>query len=59
MKVAEVMVTDLEMVPPSARIDSIVNLFKEDKVAIIGEDDKFYGLITQIDLINHLRKSMF
>jgi len=59
MKVAEVMVTDLEMVPPSARIDAIVNLFKEDKIAIIAEDDKFYGLITQIDLINHLRKAMF
>jgi cystathionine beta-synthase len=59
MKVAEVMVTDLEKVPPSARIDAIVNLFKQGKVAIIADDDNFYGLITQIDLINHLRKSMF
>ncbi len=59
MKVGEVMVTELELLPPSARIDAVVQLFKQDKVAIIAEDDKFYGLITQIDLINHLRKAMF
>ena len=59
MKVGEVMVTDLELLAPSARIDAVVQLFKHDKVAIIAEDDKFYGLITQIDLINHLRKAMF
>jgi cystathionine beta-synthase len=58
MKVGEVMVTNLETVPPSATIDEIVRLFKEDKVAIIADGDNFLGLITQIDLINHLRKSM-
>lgn len=59
MKVAEVMVSDLETVPPTARIDDIVQLFKQDKVAIIADGDRFFGLITQIDLINHLRKAMF
>jgi cystathionine beta-synthase len=58
MKVDEVMVTNLETVPPSATIDEIVRLFKEDKIAIIADGDSFLGLITQIDLINHLRKSM-
>ncbi|MCP4878561.1 MAG: pyridoxal-phosphate dependent enzyme [Gammaproteobacteria bacterium] len=58
MKVSTVMVTNLETVPPSAAIDDIVNLFKEDKVAIIAEAGEFFGLITQIDLINHLRKNM-
>ena len=57
MKVAEVMVTNLETVPPSASIDKIVELFKEDKVAIIADDETFHGLITQIDLINHLRQT--
>ena len=57
MKVAEVMVTNLETVPPSASIDKIVEMFKEDKVAIIADDDTFHGLITQIDLINHLRQT--
>ncbi len=57
MKVSEVMVTNLEKVPPSAGIDKIVELFKEDKVAIIADGDHFHGLITQIDLINHLRQT--
>ena len=59
MKVAEVMVSDLETLPPTARIDDIVQLFKQDKVAIVADGEKFFGLITQIDLINHLRKAMF
>jgi cystathionine beta-synthase len=57
MKVGEVMVTNLETVPPSASIDKIVELFKEDKVAIIADGETFHGLITQIDLINHLRQT--
>ncbi len=56
-KVSEVMVTELEIVHPSASIDSILHLFKKDKVAIVADGDTFYGLITQIDLINHLRKA--
>jgi cystathionine beta-synthase len=57
MKVAEVMVTNLETLAPGESIDRIVELFKQDKVAIIAEGDTFYGLITQIDLINHLRQT--
>ncbi|MEE8366027.1 MAG: pyridoxal-phosphate dependent enzyme [Gammaproteobacteria bacterium] len=56
-KVSEVMVTELEIVDPSASIDSILHLFKKDKVAIVADGDTFYGLITRIDLINHLRKA--
>jgi len=55
--VASAMVTTLELVPPSASIDDIVALFKEDKIAIVFDKDIFYGLITQIDLINYLRKT--
>jgi len=57
MKVDSVMVTNLETVKPSETIDKIVGLFKQDKVAIIADEDQFYGLITQIDLINHLRQT--
>ena len=56
-KVVDVMVTDLEIIPPDSDIDSILPLFKQDKVAIVADDETFYGLITQIDLINHLRKA--
>ena len=58
MPVGEVMVSNLETRAPTASIDDIVELFKQDKVAIIAEGGTFYGLITQIDLINHLRKTM-
>ena len=51
--------SDLVKISPDARIDDIVRVFKEDKIAIVADDNKFYGLITQIDLINHLRKAMF
>jgi cystathionine beta-synthase len=57
MKVASVMVRSLETVSPDASIETIVELFKQDKVAIIADNDNFYGLITQIDLINHLRQT--
>jgi cystathionine beta-synthase len=56
-QVSSIMVTDLKIVPPSASVDSILPLFREDKIAIVADEDTFYGLITQIDLINHLRKS--
>jgi len=57
MKVESVMVRNLETVAPDASIETIVDLFKQDKVAIIADQDNFYGLITQIDLINHLRQT--
>jgi len=57
MKVESVMVRNLETVAPDASIEKIVELFKQDKVAIIADGDTFYGLITQIDLINHLRQT--
>jgi cystathionine beta-synthase len=57
MKVGEVMVRNLETVAPTAGIDRVVELFKQDKVAIVADDDTFYGLITQVDLINHLRQT--
>lgn len=56
-QVSDVMETELEIVPPSDNIDSILPLFKQGKIAIVADSDTFYGLITQIDLINHLRKA--
>ncbi len=58
MLVGDVMVKDLDTMSPTASIDDVVELFKQDKVAIVADGDVFYGLITRIDLINHLRKQM-
>ena len=52
------MVSRLEVVPPSASIDALLALFREDKVAIVVDNDTFLGLITKVDLINHTRRSM-
>jgi len=37
---------------------SFEELFAEDKVAIVFDQDNYLGLITKIDLINHLRKQL-
>lgn len=56
--VSEFMTKRLETIPPSASIESLVPIFRADRVAIIadhGDHDRFMGLITRIDLINYLR----
>lgn len=51
-----VMTTALEKLPPSGSIADLTALFAADKVAIVADDATFYGLITKVDLINHLRR---
>jgi cystathionine beta-synthase len=54
--VAGIMETRLETVSCTNSLESLLPLFRADKVAIvIGDDGTFYGLITQVDFINHLR----
>ncbi len=48
----------IETLPPSAPIDSLFPVFAKDHVAIVMDGDKFLGLITRIDLLNHLRRQM-
>jgi len=33
-----------------------VPIFRASKVALIADADHYYGLITQIDLLNYLRR---
>ena len=56
--VRDFMITRLEKIDPGASISSLLPVFRGDHVAIIADDSKFYGLITQVDLIDHLRTSM-
>lgn len=54
--VGELMTRRLETVTPDASVDSLMPIFRADRVAIVvGEDGTYYGLITKIDLINYLR----
>lgn len=56
--VRDFMITRLEKIDPGASVSSLLPVFRGDHVAIIADETKFYGLITQVDLIDHLRGSM-
>ena len=57
--VSAFMTTRLETIRPEASIESLIPIFRADRVAIVvGEDGCFHGLITRIDLINHLRRQL-
>ena len=53
--VREVMSSRLELVSPAMSIDDLLPVFRGDHVALIVEDGRFLGLITKVDLLNHLR----
>ena len=56
--VAKAMSAKLDTVEPSAKLESLLPIFDEGRVAIVRDGDEFLGLITRIDLLNHLRRRM-
>jgi cystathionine beta-synthase len=56
--VSEAMTAKLQTLPPSAGIEELLPIFARDHVAIVSDGERFYGLITRIDLLNHLRRQM-
>ena len=56
--VSEFMTAKLETVSPSAPLKSLYAIFAKDRVAIVNDGDDFLGLITRIDMLNHLRRQM-
>ena len=56
--VHEFMTTELSTLTADKSIEDLMPLFAEDKVAIVFDQDNYLGLITKIDLINHLRKQL-
>ncbi len=56
--VKDVMVTGLETISADAPIKELVPLFRKDYVAIVMDGEKFLGLVTRIDLINHFRVTL-
>ncbi len=55
--VGDSMVTSLNTVASTASVDALLPIFERNEVAIVMDDDEFVGLITRVDLINHLRLS--
>jgi cystathionine beta-synthase len=57
--VRDFMTTKLTTLSADSNIDQLMPLFANDMVAIVVDsDEKYLGLITKIDLINHLRKQL-
>jgi len=49
------MTARLKTVQVKDKMEVLAPIFERNEVAIVLEGEKFVGLITRIDLINHLR----
>ena len=56
--VSSAMITRLETLQADQPLDALLPVFEHDHVAIVLDGEKFLGLITRIDLLNHLRRRM-
>jgi cystathionine beta-synthase len=52
----EIMTTRLETVPRTASVRDLFAIFDRGHVAIVLDEQGFHGLITRIDVLNHLRR---
>lgn len=57
-KVRDAMTKKLDIVSAKAPLADLLPIFDRDHVAIVQDGDQFLGLITRIDLLNHLRRRM-
>jgi cystathionine beta-synthase len=57
LRVADAMSDNLETLPPDAGLDELQKELDRGLVAIIADRSGFHGLITRVDLLNHLRRS--
>jgi cystathionine beta-synthase len=55
--VASAMVAKLNTLQANEPLDALIPIFERDEVAIVLEGREFLGLITRVDLINHLRRA--
>ncbi|MCV3240965.1 pyridoxal-phosphate dependent enzyme [Mesorhizobium sp. ZC-5] len=51
------MASDLHTLQATQTLEALLPVFERNEVAIVFDKDEFVGLITRIDLINHLRRS--
>ncbi len=56
--VSSAMTAKLETIAPDESMDALLPIFAKDHVAIVIDNGTFLGLITRIDLLNHLRRRM-
>lgn len=56
--VSEAMTANLKTVSPAMPVEELPPLFEQGFVALVADGDLYYGLVTKIDLLNHLRRQM-
>lgn len=56
--VSSTMTYAIEKLAPNAGLDALRSTLNRGLVAIVVDGEKFYGLITRFDLLNHLRRSL-
>ncbi len=54
--VSSAMTAKLNTLQANERLEALIPVFERDEVAIVLDGTEFLGLITRIDLINHLRR---
>jgi cystathionine beta-synthase len=52
------MVNELETIASNAPVSALLPIFQRDHVAIVADQGRFVGVITRIDLLNHLRRQL-
>ena len=57
-QISSAMTSKLETIEADQPIDALLPIFAKDHVAIVFDGSMFLGLITRIDLLNHLRRRM-
>ena len=57
-QVQSAMTDKLETLPPTAKLNDLLEVFDRGRVAIVMDRDKFLGLITRTDLLSYLRLKM-
>jgi cystathionine beta-synthase len=48
----------VETLAPTADLGALTSTLKQGLVAVIADKQRFYGLITRFDLLNHLRRNL-
>jgi cystathionine beta-synthase len=52
------MTSRLETLSPSASFDAVLRVLDDGLVALIANNEKFYGLITRTDVLNYMRRRL-
>ena len=55
--VSSAMAAKLHTLQANERLDQLIPIFERDQVAIVMDGREFLGLITRVDLLNHLRRA--